>query len=295
MSLLHPFLDVFSRHTLSWLVASYFFYIVHLYVGIIGFYGIYHKILKKRGEILKIEVVLYEAYRDVLNRSKKTWALYSLGFLSCYFLLVLLSSTPLAFYAIYAVCILLLLSLPPIIYWSLRYSWRALQRRGLGEFFSDYVEIDSKMAGLFVIWLIVIFIMINASTALYCTLVDNIVHWELLPPLFLEKVIIPSFARLKEETRELVLSLGGLQVYGCAFAVTMYWVSKIVACKFEPRYRVRVLKDIAFSLIVTGISEYLLWSYYYFTLHQSYTPFNPPISLLIGLASNIVEEMFREA
>jgi hypothetical protein len=290
MSLLHPFLDVFSRHTLSWLVASYFFYIVHLYVGIIGFYGIYHKILKKRDEILKIEVVLYEAYRDVLNRSKKTWALYSLGFLSCYFLLVLLSSTPLAFYAIYAVCILLLLSLPPIIYWSLRYSWRALQRRGLGEFFSDYVEIDSKMAGLFVISFIAMFVIITVSTALFFTLLDNIVHWELLPRPFLE---------MKEETREdalrLVLSFGGLQVYGCAFAVTVYWVAKIVAYKFEPRYRIRVLKDIAFSLVVTGISEYLLWSYYYFTLHQSYTPFNPPISLLIGLASNIVEEMFREA
>jgi hypothetical protein len=163
----------------------------------------------------------------------------------------------------------------------LRYSWRTLQRRGLGEFFSDYVEISSKMAGLFVISFIAIFVI-------------NIVHWELLPRLILEKVIITMKEEIRELVLRLVLSLGGLQVYGCAFAVTVYWVAKIVAYKFEPRYRIRVLKDIAFSLVVTGISEYLLWSYYYFTLHQSYTPFNPPISLLIGLASSIVEEMFRE-
>jgi hypothetical protein len=290
MSLLHPTLDAVSRVNLSGLVASYFYYIVSSCVITIGYFSIFYKILKKRDEILKMhEVVLYEAYRDVLNRSKKTWALYSLGFLSCYSLIALLSLTPLVFYVIYAACILLLLSLPLIIYRFLRYSWRTLQRRGLGEFFSDYVEINSKMAGLFVISFIAMFVIITVSTALFFTLLDNIVHWELLPRPFLE---------MKEETREdalrLVLSFGGLQVYGCAFAVTVYWVAKIVAYKFEPRYRIRVLKDIAFSLVVTGISEYLLWSYYYFTLHQSYTPFNPPISLLIGLASSIVEEMFRE-
>jgi hypothetical protein len=291
MSLLHPSIDAASRVILSNLVASYFSYIVGSCVVNIGYFSIFYKILKKRSEILKThEVVMYAAYRDVLNRSKKTWALYSLGLLSCYSLIALLSLNPLGFYVIYVACILLLLSLPLIIYRFLRYSWRTLQRRGLGEFFSDYVEISSKMAGLFVICFIAIFVIITVSMALYFTLIDNIVHWELLPRLFLENVKIP----IKEETRKLVLRLGGLQVYGCTFAVTVYWVAKIVAYKFEPRYRIRVLKDIAFSLVVTGISEYLLWSYYYFTLHQSYTPFNPPISLLIGLASNIVEEMFRE-
>jgi hypothetical protein len=292
MSILYPYLDAISRVYFIGFVVSYLIITLFHFITTMGYYSIHYRVLKKRGEsFLRI---FAEVNRDALNRSKKTLALYSLGFISSSIgLLTLLESTPLVHYALYTIILLLLLSAYPMIYKLLKDLRRASLERGLNEFFPDFVETSLKMMSFSVILFIALFVMLSAGCALYIVLLDSVVYWEPLPRLALE--ILEAFKQsLKERFTEAILFSGRLQVTWSAFFVTYYWAAKIIVCKLELSYRVRVLKDIAFSLVVTGISEYLLWSYYYFTLHQSYTPFNPPISILIGLTSSIVEEMFRE-
>jgi hypothetical protein len=292
INILHPYLDAISRVCFILLVVFYLIFTLLYFIITIGYYSIYYRVLKKRGKsFLKIFV---EVHRDALNRSIKTWVLYSLGFISFGIgLFALLWPTPLGLNAVYMIILLCIISGYPMIYKFLKDLQRVSLERGLNEFFPDFEETSSKMIGFFVISFIALFIVFSAGYALFIELLDSVIYWELLPQLALETLETRK-QLLKGELTEYILVIGRLQVTWSAFLVTYYWAAKIISCKLEPRYRVKVLKDIAFTLIITAISEYLLWSYYYFTLRQSYTPFNPPISLLIGLASNIVEEMFRE-
>jgi hypothetical protein len=87
---------------------------------------------------------------------------------------------------------------------------------------------------------------------------------------------------------------GQLQAPICLILTGPYWITRAMICKFEAKYKSRLLTDIAIFSAVFAISEYLKWTYSFFTLNQPYNTASLPISILIGMTASILKDLLTE-
>jgi len=166
---------------------------------------------------------------------------------------------------------------------------KSLTSNNANEKIADFLEIDMKTSGFFVLMIIAFFVLFTSMKPLFSLLTKNLFLLEFYPSFIYDA--IHTFLTL---TDDIFIFLGKLQVPACILVTGPYLITRIMLYKFRPRPILRILRDIAFFFSIFFISEYLTWSYYYFPQNQPYNLTNVPVSLLISITASIVEDLLNE-
>jgi hypothetical protein len=164
-----------------------------------------------------------------------------------------------------------------------------LTSNNANEKFADFLEIDMKTSGFFVLMIIAFFVLFTSMKPSFSLLTKNLLLLEFYPSFIYDA--IHTFLTL---TDDIFIFLGKLQVPACILVTGPYLITRIMLYKIRPKPILRILRDIAFFFSIFFISEYLTWSYYYFPQNQPYNLTNVPVSLLISITASIVEDLLNE-
>jgi hypothetical protein len=157
------------------------------------------------------------------------------------------------------------------------------------EVLVGFIEIDAKTIGFWVLGIIAIFATFTMTMPLFSALTKNLLLLEFYPSFIYE--LGQSFMLWVDDAFTL---FGQLQAPICLILTGPYWITRAMICKFEAKYKSRLLTDIAIFFAVFTISEYLKWTYSFFTQNQPYNTASLPISILIGMTASILKDLLTE-
>jgi len=168
--------------------------------------------------------------------------------------------------------------------------WQAgLGSDGFNEILVGFIEIDAKTIGFWVLGIVAIFATFTMIMPLFSALTKNLLLLEFYPSFIYE-----LGQSLMLWVNDAFTLFGQLQAPICLILTGPYWITRAMICKFEAKYKSRLLTDIAIFSAVFAISEYLKWTYSFFTLNQPYNTASLPISILIGMTASILKDLLTE-
>ncbi len=148
----------------------------------------------------------------------------------------------------------------------------------------DFIEIDAKTIGFWVLGLIAIFALFTIMMPPFSALTSNLLLLEFYPSYIYE--LGQSDALW---VNDVFVLFGQIQVPICIILTGPYWITRTVICKLEVKYKSRLLADMAIFFAVFAISEYLKWTYYFFTQNQPYNTETIPSSILMSMTASILK------
>jgi len=182
---------------------------------------------------------------------------------------------------------------PILFYIAIHVEIKHLQARlrcdSFNENLAGFMEIGAKTIGFWVLEAIAIFAAFTMTMPLFSALISNMLLLEYYPS-FLYK----SGQTAVSMVNDAFTLLGQLQIPLCLVFASPYWITRVMICKFKAKYKLRLLTDIAIFFAVFGVSEYLNWTYSFFTQKQPYDVAGIPISILISMAASILNDLLTE-
>jgi len=165
----------------------------------------------------------------------------------------------------------------------------SLGRDSFNENLIDFMEIEAKTMSLSVLGLFVILPAFTMMMPLFSALTSNMLLLEFYP-----SFIYRLCQSLVSWVDDLFTLLGQLQAPLCIILTGPYWITRVMICRFKAKYKSKLLADIAIFFAVFAISEYLKWTYSFFTQNQPYDMTSLPISILIGMTASILSDLLTE-
>jgi len=273
-------LDYTARLVLIFTLLSYFFMVV---VGVFNmlFRSAEVWILKSKGrEFLKI----YEEVSKLYKAEAKM--IFPLAFI------FLVAATIMIVYGFELKIILgTAICLSPILY-AIAYHVKikrlqtSLGCDSFNENLVGFMEIDAKTIGFWVLGTIAIFAVFTMMIPLFSALTSKMLLLEFYPS-FIYKLGQSHVSWVND----VFTLLGQLQAPICLIFTGPYWVTRIMICRFKAKYKSKLLADIAIFFAVFGVSEYLNWTYSFFTQNQPYDIASLPISILIGMTASMLSDL----
>jgi len=164
-----------------------------------------------------------------------------------------------------------------------------LGRDSFNENLVGSMEINAKTIGLLVLGIIAILPAFIMMMPLFSALTSNMLLLEFYPSFIYE------FAQSSVSwVNDAFTLLRQLQALLCLIVACPYWIMRVIICKFKAKYKSKLLTDIAIFFAVFTISEYLKWTYSFFTQNQPYDIASLPISILIGMTASILGDLLTE-
>jgi hypothetical protein len=160
---------------------------------------------------------------------------------------------------------------------------------GSKETFADFIEINAKTTGFGVLGTVAIFAMFTMMMPLFSALTRSLLLLE----------FYPSFIYQAEQSfvlwvNDVFILFGQYQVLLCLIVIGSYWITRVMICEFEAKYRSRLLTDMVMFFTVFAVSEYLKWTYCFFIQNQPYNIATIPISILIGMIASMLKDLLTE-
>jgi hypothetical protein len=274
--------DCIAKIVLIGIVLGYFFAAV-IDILYLAFRSIKIWILKNKGqEFLK----MYEEFSRIHKAEAKI--IFPLAFI---FLAALATMIAYGFELkiILGTMFCLCLILYAITYYMEIKRWQvSIWSKSFKEFLVDFIEIDAKMIGFWVLGIIAMFATFTMMIPLFSAFTTNFLL-EFYPSFIYE--LGQSYMLWVKDAFTL---FGQLQAPICLVLIGPYWITRTMICKFEAKYKSRLFIDIAIFFIIFTVSEYLKWTYYFFTKNQPYDMTSLLISVVIGMAASILKDLLTE-
>jgi hypothetical protein len=148
---------------------------------------------------------------------------------------------------------------------------------------------DARFLGFWILGLISLFIMFEVMRPGFLWLTYSLLFSSYYPH-FLYK----SAQTFTTWINDFSIFFGQHLVVLSVLIVAPYRIMRAMICKFNPKYKLRLLVSVSLFLIVFIISYFLEWSYHGFAQTKLLDPLAIPVYLLISMSVSILEELLRE-